>query len=177
MILPRRRTALIGNRTRGTVLAAGAAGVAELRDAGVDRMVDRQVQRPGHPAHPEQRSERRMNDRAVPSELTEAGLQADRDVQQVTVANRMLDGARIAEGREVRGEFDDRLTQREVDAQALDRRLTRWDDLELAPPHALADRDRVAVLDRPSLIDVGGLDLANAGDVGAEGERLLFQVG
>ena len=117
-----------------------------------------------------------MNDRAVPAELAESRLEADRDVQQVAVADRVLDRARVAERPDVRRELDHRLAEREVDAQALDRRLARRHHLELAPAHALPDRDRVLLGDGAPAVDVARLDLADADDVGAELERLLLQV-
>ena len=85
-----------------------------------------------------------MDDRAVTAELAESGLQPDGDVQQVAVADRVLDLAGVAKRSDVGGELDDRLAEREVDAQALDGRLSRRHDLELPPPHALPDGDRVA---------------------------------
>src|SRR4029079_1565061 len=107
-----------------------------------------------------------MTDGSVPPELAEPGLQANRNVEQVAVAQRMLDGARPAQRADVIRELNDRLAEREVDAQAFDRRLARRHHLELAPAHPLADRNRVAVLARAALIDVARLDLADADDVG-----------
>ena len=46
-----------------------------------------------------------MDDRPVPSELAESGLQADRNVEQVAVADRVLDGARLAERADVRASW------------------------------------------------------------------------
>ena len=115
-----------------------------------------------------------MDDRTVPAQLAEPGLEADRDVQQIAVAHRMFDGARIAQRPDVRGQLDDRLTQREVDAQALDGRLARRHHLEFAPAHPLADGHRVLLGDGAPAIHVARLDLADAHDVGTErgGRRL-----
>src|SRR5688572_5980194 len=110
------------------------------------------------------------------SELAEPGLQPDWDVQQVAVADRMLNRARPAERSDVRRKFDDRLAQRVIDAEALDRGFTRRHDLELPPAHALPDGNRVAVLAGAAPIDVAWLDLADADDVRAELEALVLEV-
>src|SRR5690349_20752326 len=93
MVGARLGTAFVRNRVRWAVLPARTADVAELRDAGVDGMIDRERERRCDAAHPEQRSEPGMNDRAMTPELAEARLQANRNVEQIAVAERMLDGA------------------------------------------------------------------------------------
>src|SRR5262249_26416487 len=122
--------AVIGDRLGRTVLTAGAARIAELRDPRVDRMIDLEIERRCHAAHSEQGAQLRMNDRAVPSKFSEAGFQSDGDVEQIAVANRVFDLARVPERSQIRRKLDDGLAKREVHAQALDRRLSRRDDLK-----------------------------------------------
>jgi hypothetical protein len=139
-------------------------------------VVDLELDRRDHAAHAKQRAEPGMNDRAVPSQLAEPGLEADGDVQQIAVADRMLHLARVAERTEVSGKLDDRLAQREVDAEALDRGFARRDDLELPPSHPLAHGDRVLVGHGAAAVHIARLDLADADDVRAELDRFGFQV-
>src|SRR6185369_12154814 len=71
MILAGFRTALVWDRAWWTVFPAGATRIAELRDAGIDRVIGRELDRRNHAAHAEQRTERRMNDRPVPAQFAE----------------------------------------------------------------------------------------------------------
>ena len=63
-------------------------------------MVDRQLKRRRDAAHPEERPELGMDDRAVAAELAEPGLEPDRDVQEIGVADRMFDLAGVADDAE-----------------------------------------------------------------------------
>src|SRR6188508_3253249 len=107
MILTSFGSALVRNRVGRTELPARATGVAELGDTGVDRMVDCERNRCRDAAHAEERSEPGIDDGAVPTELAEAGLQPDRDMQQVAVADRMLYLAGVADRSQIRRELDD----------------------------------------------------------------------
>src|SRR5262245_35249246 len=100
------RTAIVGNRVGGTKLSAGAAAVAELRDARVDWRVDRKRNGRRNAAHPEQRTEHGMNDRSVAAELAKAGLQSNRNVQEIAVADRMFDLAFVSERTDMRGKLN-----------------------------------------------------------------------
>src|SRR4029450_10591533 len=117
-----------------------------------------------------------MNDRAVPSELAESSLEADRNMQQVAVADRVLHLARVANRSNVRGELNHRLAEREIHAQAFDGRRLRGHGLKLSPPHALPNRDSVLLGDDAAAIHVARLDLTDADDIGAELEGLLLEM-
>src|SRR5262245_26680789 len=121
MILAGLRAPFVRDRAWRTVSSAGATGIAELRDAHVDRVIDLELDRRNHAAHAEQRAERWMDDRPVPAQLAESRFEADRNVQQIAVADRMFDLACVADRSKVGGELNHRLAEREVHAQALDR--------------------------------------------------------
>src|SRR6185503_11025951 len=97
VVLPRRRAPLVRDGRGRAVLAAGPAGIAEGRDPRVDGRVQGERDRGDDAAHAEERPQLRVDDRAMAAELAEAGLEPDRNVQQIAVPDGMLDRARPAE--------------------------------------------------------------------------------
>src|SRR5690349_13220534 len=85
VILAGLRTSLVRNGSRRAVFAACQARITELRNTGVDWMIDCHIQRECHTTHAEKRPKLWMNNRAVTAQFAKPCLETNRNMEQVAI--------------------------------------------------------------------------------------------
>ena len=169
--------AFVGDRVGGAEDPAGPAGVTKRPDAGVDRCVEGERGRRQHAAEAKQRAVLGVDDRAVTSELAEAGLERQRNVENVAVPHGVLDPTRPAALAQPRGHTETDLAEFVIDAHALDGTLARGHRLERRVPHGSAEHDGVALGRLAPAVQVGGLERADPHHVRPESRRQILDGG
>src|SRR5688572_10997539 len=97
-------------------------------------------------------------------------------MEQITVADRMLNDTGVAQASDMCREADYDLAQREVNAQTLYRRFNGYDALKGPPKHLLSDDNGVVMVYFSPLVDVRGLDRGDSCFIGSKSECLLLDM-